>query len=576
MKKVLVFICLILFPVSVFAAKDTEKKKVEDSISLECDKVDKINVNEQIICRVTTNAAFYYNRISFDILNMEGIQIVDVRSNYGNRWKIEKDDKGRITAVSDSIQSDLQEFGILLIKAVKDGREDLTLDNVVLENTLDEEIKTLNLNPVNQTLKIVSSDNTLKSIMIDGKEITGFNKNTTKYNIIIGDKSEIKIEAESNNEFATIDGIGDIKLNAKANNFVVPITVVSEDGASKVYVLFLNRNEKNLVKGLESLNIKNDRNNTLLVSFNPEVAEYNVEVDGNTKSLDIKPTLSEGFKFVKGYGEQKVNLLSGNNLILIKVEDNDGNQYTYILNVVKPIAGKSSNNFIKTLLIKDYKLDFSKRVKNYTLYIKDDVSSLEITPILESDTSRYTISGNKDLKEGSVIRIEVTAENEEKVVYKLNIKIKHESYRNYIFIILGGLLVMGLGVKFKDKLVSLFKIEGKDKIKEEAVNVLKDTIKDVVKEVIPVEEKKETKTAATVKNTASNKSTTKKNTNKKSTTNKSNTTKKNTNNKPKSANTTTKKTTTTKKKSTTKKKKTNTNSSKNKTTTAKKKNGSKK
>lgn len=458
MKKVFIVLLLILFPISVYAkVKETDKTVVEkNAINLTCDKVDKINLNEEIICRASLNMSFSYNKINFKILNTEGIQIIDVRSNYEKRWKVEKNNN-EISFVSSENQTDLQEFGIILIKAVKSGEHDLTLDSIVLENT---EGLTKEINSVNQKVKIVSSDNLLKSIIVNDEVLSDFNSDKTSYELNNYNLDSIKINAESNNEFASIKGTGEFKLSDKVNKYVFPITVISEDNISKVYLITVTRNHNIAVKAddlLKDVIVKNDKGNTLLIGFKPDVFEYNIDVNLNTTYLDIKPTLNDNTSFIKDYGEQRVDLKSGNNVALVKVQNEDGIILTYVFNIVKPIANKSSNNYLKSLFIEGYKLNFSKRIKNYTLEINPKDTYLNITPIVENENAKYTISGNSNLKTGSVIKIEVTAQNEEKRVYKITIQ---EKKSNYLGVIL-PIIIIGLGLyglyKYKKNIINYLK-----------------------------------------------------------------------------------------------------------------------
>ncbi len=514
-----------IFPLSVMA---------DDEISLTCDKVEKLNIGEEIICRVAVNSDFFYNKINFDVLNTEGLQIIDIRSNYERRWKVEENGN-KVSVIADEVQSDLQEFGIILIKSVKSGEQDLTLDNITLENTNETDVR--QLNAINQKLKVVSSDNLLKSITINEKELVNFDANKTNYIVEIEKDDTIKIGAESNNEFATINGIGEFKLSDKVNKFVFPINVVSEDNISKVYLINVVRKNKKVNEEivLDDLIIKNDKGNILLIDFKPNIFEYSFEVDLNTSYINVKPSVSGDNCLVKGFGEQKYELKSGNNVILVKVQNKDGDIANYVLNVIKPIANKSSNNYIKNLLIDDYKIDFSKRIKNYVLEInpKDDV--LRITPILESDNARYEITGNKNLKNGSIIRIIVTAENEEKAVYKITIKEKKTNHSKTIILIILTILGLYAVYKLKDIIVKKYKNNKKKQVVSTKVKVVS-SVEPVKKETNKEENIKVASKSASKKSSVKNKNTSSKNkvaskassskANNKKTTNKTSTTKK--------------------------------------------------
>lgn len=446
MKRVILFIML-LFPLTVFA---------KSSFSIDCDKTDKINVNDQIVCRTTINTDFLNNKITFLIEENDAFDIVDIRSNYDKIWDISKDNN-KVTVISKEPQNGLQEFGIILLKAKKSGDHTLNFKEITLFNEDDSEV----VEDSSIKLKVISTDNLLKEITVNGKPLDNFDKNIFSYTININDEKVVNIDSTANNEFATIKGNGEYKLSDKVFNFIFPIKVVSEDGSSKIYVINLKRNNANkndINKNLESLMVKNDKGSDLIINFNPAIYEYTFEVGINTNYLELKPVLSnKKLVFVKGYGAQKVTLNPGNNIAIIKVQDETGDILNYVLNIIKPIANKSDNNFLKKIIIEDYNLKFNKRVKNYTLTIKKGTSILNIKPVLESDKARYEIVGNKDLKEGSIIKIIVTAENEEKLTYKINIKIEQpKTLQIIIKIIIIVAILLGLYI-FRNSIINYFK-----------------------------------------------------------------------------------------------------------------------
>lgn len=434
MKKIFYLLLILLLPLNV---------KAEDEFIINCDKTDKINIGEQIVCRLSVNSEYVYNQIDFNLPDNNDFELIDVRSNYDKMWKILKNDNKIITK-STELQSNLQEFGILLLKSKKSGEFSYQINEIKLTNNETTEFK--DLKEVSTKLKVISTDNLLKEIRINDELITNFNPNTYVYNIPITDEKTIKIDAVTNNEYAKINGTGEYKLSSKIEKYIFPITVISEDNTSKIYTLYFQRDNfksNNIDKSLDGIIIKNDKGNNLILDFSKDTYEYNIDVDINTKSLDIKPTLNnDKLSFVKDFGEQTINLNSGNNIAIIKVIDEEGEVLNYVLNITKPLANKSSNNYIKSLNIKDYNLKFSKKVKTYTLTIKPQDTSLIIEPILDNKNAKYEIIGNKNLKEGSIIKIIVTAENEEKTTYKINIKIKKTNYLHYFIILIVVILVI--------------------------------------------------------------------------------------------------------------------------------------
>ena len=102
----------------------------------------------------------------------------------------------------------------------------------------------------------------------------------------------------------------------------------------------------------------------------------------------------------------------------------------------------SSDSYLKSLVIKDYKLDFSKKVKRYILNINSGTKKLDISAIANNDKASIKISGNDNLKEGSIIKIIVTAENETRTVYQITVHIVKKSIIPYI---VSFIIVLALG-----------------------------------------------------------------------------------------------------------------------------------
>lgn len=96
------------------------------------------------------------------------------------------------------------------------------------------------------------------------------------------------------------------------------------------------------------------------------------------------------------------------------------------------ILSLSSDNLIKTLTIEGYDLDFDQNKLEYSIKVKNDVKSLNINVILNSESASYTIEGNENLKVGeNTINIVVKAENENTRTYTIKVnKEKADTKKN--------------------------------------------------------------------------------------------------------------------------------------------------
>lgn len=106
--------------------------------------------------------------------------------------------------------------------------------------------------------------------------------------------------------------------------------------------------------------------------------------------------------------------------------------------------GITGSSNLLDIEITNYNIDFDKSIYEYDLKIQDE-DSLEILPLLEDNTSEYTITGNSGLKDGSVIKINVISVDKKTSVYKINIHKDNKQNYTMIFIaIIGGLLLINV------------------------------------------------------------------------------------------------------------------------------------
>ncbi|MDD4187587.1 MAG: cadherin-like beta sandwich domain-containing protein [Bacilli bacterium] len=431
MKKYILLLILCIFPLNVFA---------KDELKIDCDK-EVFKELEKFTCRTNVNTSFEFNKITFDIDLSSGLSLDEVRTNFTNLWNLSIN-KNTITAETKNniLVSNLQQFGILLLEGVEYGNKDINLKNIVLFNTKDNKI--LELDNVNQNIKILSSENKLSNIYINDKEISSFNSEIYSYKIILPtDKLNITVDLLDKNSL--VSGTGEKELNENSYLTVVPIKVSSESEVSRIYYLYIINDvyqESKITANLIELKTKNE---VLDFNFNPNVYEYNIELDSKTQSLELNIKLEDGLSLIKDYGNRTIEIEDGDNDIIIKIKNNEGEIQTYVINVTRLLSNKSSNFYLKSLIINKYDLKFNKRVRNYNLAIKKSVKKLDITAIPEDNNSSISIIGNEDLVDGSIIKVIVKAENESKYTYSIQIGHKTTNFLiPFLLLILFGSLLL--------------------------------------------------------------------------------------------------------------------------------------
>ncbi len=184
-------------------------------------------------------------------------------------------------------------------------------------------------------------------------------------------------------------------------------------------------------------------------TFSPTTYNYTIDVENDVTSLKITPTVLEGVTFE--ISENVNNLKEGENVIAITLMNESGNTKVYNI-IVNRLEPKSDNNYLASIIVAGYTLNFDPSITNYTLEIGKE-SILNIQVETESELATYAIVGNSNLDDGSVITIRVTAEDESTKDYKITVKrvFNIMDYWIYIVIILLVLLIVLLLVIMKKK-----------------------------------------------------------------------------------------------------------------------------
>lgn len=318
----------------------------------------------------------------------------------------------------------------------------------------DHNFKEIPVSNVYKNIKILSSNNDLKTLSIEGYNITPkFNKDILEYKTTI-DSEVITIAASSIDEKATITGTGKKNLKYGKNEFI--ITVTSEANTIKEYKLIVTRpqslNEDNKEenkkeeKPKEEIstyeppkeeNKKEEENNSPIeeenhekigplknlsiegynLDFNSNIYEYNIEISNNTNKLNITTIPYSNTTTIEIEGNE--NLIVGKNEIIIKVNDNN-NTISYKIYAHK----KDDTCQVKNINIANYNLNFDCNKKDYELEIGLE-DSLNITVIPTNEQAYINIYNNSNLKHEDIIKISLEVDGQE---YKYNIKILKTSF----------------------------------------------------------------------------------------------------------------------------------------------------
>ena len=194
-----------------------------------------------------------------------------------------------------------------------------------------------------------SSNNYLKELSVNKYKIKpNFDKQTINYEIeqeITDDY--IEITAETDDEKASVSGIGKIYLNSGENNLRIDVT--AENGTVRTYYIKVKKTVKSNIK-LNKLEIKNeDSVIEITPEFDKEIFEYNCNIDYYVNNIDIEAISDNKDANIEISGNDNLN--TGLNEVLITVSTKD-DKTVYKINAYK----SRENQIIENNIDIDYKI----------------------------------------------------------------------------------------------------------------------------------------------------------------------------------------------------------------------------
>ena len=191
----------------------------------------------------------------------------------------------------------------LKYKAIENGSTSIKVTSSrILDFTSEKEVSVTNgslditignaSNNSNNSNKNLSSDNSLKSLSVEGFEISPkFNKDTLEYKVSLSsDTKKIKVNADKNDSKSTISGIGEVEV--KEGNNIINVVVTAENGSSRTYkinayveeqspvVIKINGKKYTLIKKLINIDVPNGfKEKTIKIKDNDIDSFYNEKLN---------------------------------------------------------------------------------------------------------------------------------------------------------------------------------------------------------------------------------------------------------------------------------------------------------
>lgn len=223
---------------------------------------------------------------------------------------------------------------------------------------------------------------------------------------------------------------------------------------------------------LKTLNIEGQK-----IDFSKFKTNYELKVlyDVDTIKLTAEPATEGATVEIP----DNLNLEVGDNNFEIKVTDGTTTS-TYTVKVTRlkegeEIKGESKDATLKVLNLTGYNIGFSPTKTVYELKVKYNIKQIAVTATPNDENAKYVITGNTDIKNGSVIKVDVQAEDGTLISYKINITQEtfFETFRLYFIIGAGAVLLILVALIIVDKTKNKKKVPKTTVVKKSAGNVKK-------------------------------------------------------------------------------------------------------
>lgn len=273
-------------------------------------------------------------------------------------------------------------------KAIATGSAKITIDNAKIADWNTESYISTSSSNLTLTVKEVvvinySSDNNLKSLSVDGFDITPvFNKNTLEYSVTLKPTTtSIKVNATVNDSKAKLSGVGDIEVKEGTNQ--INVVVTAENGTSKTYVINAVVPEKDPIEhkfGNDTYNILRKLPETIPVNFNNATLKFNDEEVPCLQNQTLNITL---IYLRNSKNEENFYIYDEKNNSVILYNQIDNNELSvYILNNIDKINGltktslKINGESVTAYQIKSGSKDYIIKARNVStgkeaLYLYD-------------------------------------------------------------------------------------------------------------------------------------------------------------------------------------------------------------
>lgn len=232
------------------------------------------------------------------------------------------------------------------------------------------------------------------------------------------------------------------------------ISLLTEDGRPYGSDTRVNVIAKTTVKSTTTTTTKSLSSNNYLSTitvdgeeienFSKNTSKYFVKVENDVSTISIEAEAEDEKAKVQIDGPDTLKI--GDNEYTISVTSENDTTKFYKVIVTRKEEDESSNTDIDNIKVKGYNLNFDKNSKTFYLSINKNTTKLNIEVTLDDEKSNYEIKGNDNLKDGSIVKIIVTAEDGSTDTYRIIIQKDSKSNVPLIIILISSIIIIGIVV----------------------------------------------------------------------------------------------------------------------------------
>ena len=399
-----VFIIVLLFiPTCVFAEGFTVKLNGTESASTN-EKID-----YTLSLKSDSQAVGFEATVKYDTNILELVSILKEDEWIGANT-LQNNGNNTLKFTNKGVTGESSVFTLkFLVKSAEKNSTTISFESMKLYVTSEEEGQDNTVLPTDDKkidISIKSDDNTLRTIKIDDKVISGFNSGVFEYTLEVDStKEEVKLDAVLNDKnsasFEKDFGSRTVKLEYGEN--LVEIKTKSDSGKQAVYKLnIIRKDDREVNNDLKSILLNSGK---VKIDFHKSTLTYTVHTY-KLEKLDVAVEVDDPTSKYKIDCPEK--LVIGDNKVVITVTSQTGKEKQYTILVVN--SEVPTDTRLKNLSVKGINIGFNSDKYKYTVrYDKSYKDGVVIYETTYSNNVEVKIEGNQRIKENGVVKVIINA-----------------------------------------------------------------------------------------------------------------------------------------------------------------------